>query len=265
MRALIGDTRDSGQGFLFVSLLTLSYLGLASGAATFDSRLPLASTQDRKSDAIDVPLSEIATQVEHWSAHCAELEKAKNSTDARLCWWDAANAIDQYTIGDHSLIDDVKRLRIGWLWRAVQLTLELAEPKDQGSIDVQPIRIRQGGPDPARLAGPKVCASIILSNYKKCLIATRLVKASPKLAYPRSKEVVVPAAATFDKKKTATPKINSKTKALAASVPQKTRKKEILVPPVAPREEVALPIAPKVQKTKNFSRGYAWQNQNAAD
>src|SRR5688572_28495658 len=144
MRALVGNRRDSAKGLLFFLLLTLFYLGLASGAATFDSGLPLASTQDRKSDDIDVRLSEIATQVKHWSEHCAELEKAKSNVETRLCWWDAAKAIDQYTIGDHPLIDDVKRLRIGWLWRAVQLTLELAEPQDQGSIDVQHIGMLSG-------------------------------------------------------------------------------------------------------------------------
>ena len=260
MRA-VGNKRDSAQGFLFFSLLTLFYLGLASGAATFDSGPPLASTQDRKSDAIDVQLNEIATQVKHWSDHCAELEKTKSNVDTRVCWWAAAKAIDQYTIGEHPLIDDVKRLRIGWLWRTVQLTLELAEPKDQVSLDAQPKRMRQSGPDPARLAGPIVCVSIILSNYKKCLTATRLVKASPKLAYPRSKEVVAPA---VDKKKTATPKMISKTNALA-SVRQKIRKKEIVTPTIIRKEEVAQPLALKLQKTKNFSRGYAWQNQYAAD
>jgi hypothetical protein len=243
-------------------LLTLFYLGLASGLAALDPSLPLASTQDRKSDAIDVRLSEIVTQVKHWSAHCAELEKAESTIDTRLCWWKAATAIKQYTIGDHPLIDDVRRLRIGWLWRAVQLTLELAEPKNQESIDAQPIR--QIGPDPARLAGPIACASIILSNYKKCLTAMRQVKASAKIAYPRIKQVAVPAAAMIDKKKAAKPKMVSKTKALAAPVRHKIRNKEIVMPAIVRKQEVRLPIVPEVQRKKNFSRGYAQERLNAA-
>jgi hypothetical protein len=245
MRIFIRNTRYSAYGFALLLLSELLWLGLAGEAAALDSRLSLAKT--------DSDVSEIATQVTHWSGLCAELEKAKSSTDARLCWWDAAKAINQYTIGDHPLIHDIKRLRIGWLWRALQLTIDSAEPQDQASIDAQPVRIRQSGPDPARLAGPIACASITLSNYKNCLRATRMVKATPKFAYLRIKKAAALAPVVIKKKKTAKSRI-SKGKVAATPVRQKIRKKKIVVPAIVRKQEVALPTGSKVQKRKNFSR-----------
>lgn len=234
---------------LVLPLPALLWLGLTGGAAAFDPQLSLANTENN--------ISEIATQVTHWSAHCAELEKAKSNTDARLCWWDAARAINQYTIGDHPLVHNVKRLRLGWLWRALQLTINSAEPYDQASINVQPIRVRQSGPDPARLAGPIACASITLSNYKNCLNATRMVKATPKFAYLRIKKAVTPTAVVIGKQKTAKPAVSNR-KIAATPVRQKIRKKEIVVPAAVQKQEVVLPTKPptisKVQKRKNFSR-----------
>ena len=244
MRIFIRNTRDSAYRFALL-LPALISLGWAGRAAAFDPHLSLANTEN--------DISEIATQVTHWSGHCADLEKAK-STDARLCWWDAAKAINQYTIGDHPLVHDVKRLRIGWLWRALQLTIDSAEPYDHASIDAQPIRHR--GPDPARLAGPLACASITLSNYKNCLNATRMVNAAPKFAYLRIKKAVTPAAVVIGKQKTAKPGV-SKRKIAATPVRQKIPRKKI-VPAIVQKQEVALPtklpINSKVQKRKNFSR-----------
>jgi hypothetical protein len=247
MRIFIRNTRDSAYRVALL-LPALISLGWAGGAAAFDPQLSLANTEN--------DISEIATQVTHWSGHCADLEKAK-STDARLCWWDAAKAINQYTIGDHPLVHDVQRLRMGWLWRALQLTIDSAEPYDRAPIDTQPIRIRHRGPDPARLAGPLACASITLSNYKNCLNATRMIRAAPKFSYLRIKKTVPPAAAPIDKRQTAKPRV-SKRKIAATPVRQKIRRKRIVVPAIVQKEEVALPTKPpinsKVQKRKNFSR-----------
>jgi hypothetical protein len=230
-------------GFPFFSLFTVIYLGLASGAWAFDVR------PARESDDV----SEIAEQVKHWSGRCSEKEKAKNNSEASRCWWDAAKVLDHYTTGDHSLVGEVRDLRIDWLWRALQLTLEAADSPSRGSIDAQ-----------RGLAGPVACASIMLSDYKNCLTALFALTISPKtLTQSRRKGMKVSTSATINQQKIVSPK-GTKTKTAARPGQGKTRKRKVSERLAVREREVALPIIAKVQKKKNFTAYPRRENRNAA-
>jgi len=248
-------TRDSAHRSLFFSLLTILYPALANGAYAFDSPV-LVSEQNRKSVSLETLLNEITTQVTYWSAHCLELEESKKKTDASQCWWNAAKEINRYTIGDHPLTVDVNQLRMDWLWRGLQLSLE--------SLDVQPQPMPLDGPDPARFAGPVACSSITLSDYKRCLAATPALRGPPKKhSQSRRKGVAIPAIATINKKKMAKP-AGTKTKVATTPVLRKKHKQKVVERLTVRKREVALPIAPKVQKKKNFSAYPRRENRNAA-
>jgi hypothetical protein len=248
-------TRDSAHRSLFFSLLTLLYPALANGACAFDSPVSVAE-QNGKGVSLETLLGEITTHVTYWSAHCLELEESKRKTDASQCWWNAAKAINRYTVGDHPLTVDVNQLRMDWLWRGVQLSLE--------SLDVQPQPMRLDGPDLARFAGPVACSSIILSDYKRCLAAIPALGAPLKQhSQSHRKEVAIPGTATINKKKTAGP-TGTKTKVATTPVLRKKLKKKIVEPLAMRKREVALPIVPKVQKRKNFTAYPRRENRNAA-
>lgn len=249
------------EQIFIIFLLAVLYQGSASGAAAFDSHLP------RESDNV----AEIAAQVKYWSGHCGEKEKAKNNSDARQCWWDAAKALGHYTTGDHALVGEVRRLRIGWLWRALQLTIEAADPSSQRSSDAQRGLRRRNGPDLARLAGPVACSSITLSDYNNCLTATPALRAPPKQrAQSRRKVVVTPTIVRSTGKKIAARPHRMKTKPVIASVPRKPRTKKVVKAAAVGKQEAALPVdityqvVAKVRK-RNFARPYGWKSRNARD
>jgi hypothetical protein len=231
------------RDFVFLSSLTLLCLGLARGAAALDSQLQPVSD----------PLIEIATQVTQWSDRCAEMEKAKQTVAASECWWRGATVINQFTVGSHPLVGEVKRLRMDWLWRALQLVLEATESDQQEEREPR----FSGGHDPARIAGPPACASILASDYKQCLGTTTGTGSA--LAHLPSKTAPTYSSAAVNKKNRKLRVLKTK---LETTRPKIRRTKVKVVPS---NEEVALQIVKKVPRKGNFARTFGWKSRNAGE
>jgi hypothetical protein len=231
------------RDFIFLSSLTLFCQGLATGAAALDSHPQPMSD----------PLIEIETQVTRWSSRCAEMEQARRTVAARECWWQAAKVINQFTVGSHPLVGEVKRLRIDWLWRAIQLVLVEATKSGQQE-EMEPHF--SGGHDPARIVGPPACSSIAASDYKQCLGTT--TGAGFVIAHPGSKTAPTYNSAVINEKDVKL-RVSKKTK-LDTTRPKLRRKKV-----KARHKEVALPIVQKVVRKRNFARAYGWKSRNAVD
>ena len=230
------------RDFIFLFSLTLFWLELASGAFALDAQ----------SHPVSDPLIEIATQVTQWSHRCGEMEKAKPTIAARECWWQAAKAINRFTVGSHPFVGEVKRLRMDWLWRALQLVLEANESDQRGEIKPH----FSSGHDPARIVGPSACSSNVASDYKQCLGTTG---AGSAIAHKRIKT-----APTYNS--TAINKKNGKLRVLKTKLETTRRKVLRKKAKAAPsKEEVALPIIQKVSTKRNFARTFGWESGNAGE
>jgi hypothetical protein len=231
------------RDFILLFSLTLLWLELATGAVALDSQ----------PHPVSDPLIEIATQVMQWSNRCAEMEKTKPTIAARECWWQAAKAINRFTVGSHPLVGEVKRLRMDWLWRALQLVLEANVSDQRGEMKPH----FSSGHDPARIVGPPACSSIVASDYKQCLRTT--TGAGSAIAHPRVKTAPTYNSAAINKKNGKLRVSNTK---LETTRPKILRKKVKAAPS---KEEVALPIVQIVPRKRNFARAFGWESGNAGE
>jgi hypothetical protein len=259
------STRNSAYGLFRLLLLTVLYLGWGSAVFALDS----SPAPNGKGDSLEAWLNQIAAQVQYWSTRCGEMEEAKKNDDASQCWLSAAREVSRYTTADHSLVEDIKQLRMDWLWRALQISLESIGPKYQASFDAAIVDF--GGPHPARLAGPVACSSIAASDYSKCLSATATIRAAiAKSTQLRRKEAVTPRIARNTGKKIAARPRRAKTKLATTPVAREGRKKKVAKAVSVRKQEAALPVAVmdgavlKVRK-KSFARPYGWKSRNARD
>ena len=117
-----------------------------------------------------------------------------------------------------------------WLWRGSRLFLQRQEPElPASSVAVEPAPPARTGPDPARVAGPVACASILSSDREECLAATA-TETTPDVrpVKPRKKPVKV-----SKKKKSrakvakAKPKPKAKPKTETAQAVSKAPKKKL--------------------------------------
>jgi hypothetical protein len=231
------------RDFMFLFSLTLIWLELASGVLALDSQ----------SHPVSDPLIEIATQVTQWSNRCAEMEKTKPTIDARECWWRAAKAINRFTVGSHPFVGEVKRLRMDWLWRALQLVLEANESDQRGEMKPH----FSSGVDPTRIVGPPACSSIVASDYKQCFGTT--TGGGSAIAHRRIETAPTYNSAAINKKNGELRV--SKTK-LETTRPKVLRKKAKATPS---KKVVALPIVQKVSSKRNFARTFGWESGNAGE
>ncbi len=238
--------RDTTHESVFCLLLAFFCWALAGAASAIDS--PTAPSGHRQSsEPSNASGSGIAAQLEYWPAKCLELEKSGTNTDASRCWWYGAEALSRYATANRPLSEDLEAIRTDWLWRGVRLSLRVQEsresspaepdpesrktsplelyPESRKASPAEPVPIARQGPDPARIAGPVSCASILLSDREKCLAATTAATTpEKKQVQPQKKKA---AKVKVSKKKAAPPKVvkaKPKTKA-ALLVPKPPKKK----------------------------------------
>ena len=266
--------RDTTHESVFCLLLLAFFCwGLAGSASAIDS--PTAPSGLRQSsEPPNASGSGVAAQLEYWPAKCLDLEKSGTNTDASRCWWYGAEALSRYATADRPLSEDLEAIRTDWLWRGVRLSLRvqetretspLAEPDPEGrqsspvepypenkSPPAEPVPIARQGPDPARIAGPVSCASILLSDREKCLAATKAATTpEKKQVQPQKKKA---AKVKVSKKKAAPPKVvKAKPKTKAALIVPKPPKKKAHENTAAHRENPAVPLFSEIPINTNFA------------
>jgi hypothetical protein len=203
-------------GCLIQILPTLFGLGLVSGAAAFE---PQSIDEGEE-------LAEIAEKVEHWSERCIAKDKSRHGDDARQCWWDAAKMLDEHISGDHPLLEAVRKLRVSWLWRSMQLTLEAADTHQKAAVILGSADARYNESPPAYSTRPVATEDVATATKAGKFRAASTVKSS---------------------------KHRRKAKATIAALPAVHQK------------EMALPTLPLPPKPINFSRPLGWKSRNVPD